>query len=93
MKYTFALIGLLISIGFTSCKKDQKCTCTTTSSATSDGEEFPLYEPTSSVKQYEEKLKDSESGEWCESFEDSTTYDGFKDGFNFEVFEKTTCSV
>ncbi len=78
---------------FISCAKDQTCTCTTSTSATADGQEFPLYTPTSSVNSYEKKLKDSERVEWCNSYEDSTTYDGFQDGFNFLVSEKTECTV
>ncbi len=94
MKLKYAFLALIIvTLAFTACKKDQTCTCTTSKTATADGEPFPLYSPTSEVNSYEKKLKDSERAEWCDSYEDSASYNGFKDGFNFLVFEKTECSI
>ncbi|MDA7730370.1 hypothetical protein N8085_01550 [Salibacteraceae bacterium] len=93
MKISITLLSLFLAINFIACEKDQTCTCTSTSSATADGEPFPLYEAKNTTETYDKKMKDTDADEWCTSFEDSTTTAQSSDGFNYEVFSKTTCNL
>lgn len=93
MKVIFILISISLAVSFSACKKDQTCTCTTSSSATADGEPFPLYTASNTVESFDEKMKDKDADDWCTAFEDSSTTAQSSGGFNYEVFEKTSCNL
>ena len=93
MKISITLLSVFLAVNFSACTKDQTCTCTSTSSATAGGEPFPLYTATNTVESYDKKMKDKDADEWCTTFEDSLTTSQSGNGFNYEVFEKTSCTL
>tara|TARA_B100000795_G_scaffold246505_2_gene212224 strand:- start:6168 stop:6449 length:282 start_codon:yes stop_codon:yes gene_type:complete len=93
MKTIITFLSVLLAVNFSACTKDQTCSCTTTSSATADGQPFPLFTSTNTTVSYDKKLKDQDADEWCNSYEDSATIAQSSGGFNYDVFQKTICTL
>ncbi len=92
MKKLSIALGCLMALGFSSCKKEYTCTCTTTVTDPFFGLPIPTDE---APVEYTEKKKKDEKDAWCESYESSTQIPSGTGGLlgTATVTQATTCTV